>query len=90
MDDIAELIHDKAKWVLLAAFMEADGKAGEYVDADRVTERANSLGAAIRDQETFRAIAQHLARQRFLAEEGAEWREFVVTSAGVEEAARYR
>jgi hypothetical protein len=90
MDDVAELMHDKAQRVLLAAIAEADGKAGEYVDADRVIERANSLGADIRDQEEFRAIAQYLVQQGFLAEGGAEWREFVVSSAGVDEADRYR
>jgi hypothetical protein len=70
--------------VLRAAVAEAGGVSGVPVYREHIMRRAN-----IHDLEVFRAIADQLSQQALISEDVDDWRTFVVTPEGIEEAARY-
>ena len=72
---------EKAHRVLQAAAVEAYGKPGVYVVSDRVMGRAS-----MSDTEEFRAIAEHLQAQGWIAEADDDYGIFVLTSKGIDEA----
>ncbi len=72
---------EKARRVLQAAAVEAYGKPGVYVISDRVRGRASMT-----DAEEFRAIAEHLQAQRWIAEADDDYGIFVLTTEGIDEA----
>jgi hypothetical protein len=61
--------------------VEAYGKAGVYVVSDRVMGRA-----IMSDTEEFRAIAEHLQAQGWIAEADDDYGIFVLTNEGIDEA----
>ena len=76
-------IQEKARRVLRAAAVEAYGRPGAYVSRHRVMQRTN-----ITDVKEFRAIAEYLDRKGWISEGGDDYGYFVVTAAGIDEAAR--
>jgi hypothetical protein len=72
---------EKVHRVLQAAAVEAYGKPGVYVVSDRVMGRAS-----IADIEEFRAIAEHLKAQGWIAEADDDYGIFVLTIEGIDEA----
>ena len=64
-----------------AAAVEAYGKAGAYVVRDPVMQRAD-----VSELEEFRAIAEYLDEKGWIAEGSEDYRIFVITGAGIEEA----
>lgn len=79
-DSVWGLRH-KARRVLQAAAMEAYGTPGVYVISGRVMQRAR-----MSDTEEFRAIAEHLQAQRWIAEADDDYGIFVLTTQGIDEA----
>jgi hypothetical protein len=80
-----ERVQEKARRVLVAAVVEAEGLSQQPVEQNRVMRRAN-----IFDAEEFEALVKHLAQRGLLAEEVKERGAFVVTHAGMDEAAQHR
>ncbi len=74
---------EKARRVLQAAAVEANGRPGMYVLRDRVMSQLN-----ISDRAEFLIIAEHLDRKGWIAEADADYGVFVVTATGIEEAMR--
>jgi hypothetical protein len=72
---------EKAHRVLQGAAVEAYGKPGVYVVSDRVMGRAS-----IADTEEFRAVAEHLQAQRWIAEADDDYGISVLTIEGIDEA----
>ena len=72
---------EKARRVLQAAAVEANGRPGMYVLQDRVMSRVN-----ISDRAQFLIIAQHLDRKGWIADADADYGVFVLTSEGIDEA----
>ncbi len=72
---------EKAHLVLQAAAVEAYGKPGVYVVSDRIMGRAS-----MSDTEEFRAIAEHLQAQGWIAEADDDYGIFVPTTEGIDEA----
>jgi hypothetical protein len=72
---------EKAHRVLQAAAVEAYGKPGVYVVSDLVMGRAS-----MSDTEEFRAIAEHLQAQGWIAEADDDYGIFVLTTEGIDEA----
>ena len=72
---------EKAHRVLQAAAVEAYGKPGVYVVSDRVMGRAS-----MPDTEEFRAIAEQLQAQGWIAEADDDYGIFVLTPEGIDEA----
>jgi hypothetical protein len=72
---------EKARRVIQAAAVEAYGKLGVYVVRDRVMGRAS-----MSDTEEFRAIAEHLQAQGWIAEADDDYGIFVLTAEGIDEA----
>lgn len=72
---------EKARHVLQAAAVEAYGKPGVYVVSERVMRRASIL-----DIEEFRAIAEHVQAQGWIAEADDDYGIFVLTTGGLDEA----
>jgi hypothetical protein len=71
----------KARRVLQAAVVEPYGRPGVYVISDRVMQRAS-----MSDAEEFRAIAEHLQAQRWIAEADDDYGIFVLMTEGIDEA----
>jgi hypothetical protein len=72
---------EKARRVLQAAAVEANGRPGMYVLRDRVISRVN-----ISDQAEYLIIAEHLERKGWIAEADADYGVFVLTTEGIDEA----
>jgi len=70
--------------VLRAAVAEAGGTSGMRVYRDEVMRRAK-----IYDLEAFRAIADQLGERTLISDGVDDWRAFVVTPKGIEDAAPY-
>ena len=78
MNEVWEL-GGKARRVLQASAVEAYGRAGVYLVASEVMNRAN-----ISDPEAFRAIAEFLEEQGLIAEADADYGVFVLTPEGID------
>ena len=72
---------EKARRVLQAAAVEANGRPGIYVVMDQVMYRAN-----ISDPEEFRTIARHLEEKWCIAEADPDYGVFVLTPEGIDAA----
>ena len=72
---------EKARRVLQAAAVEANGRPGMYVVMDQVMYRAN-----ISDPEEYRAIARYLEERGCIAEADLDYGVFVLTPEGIDEA----
>ena len=72
---------EKAHRVLQAPAVAAYGKPGVYVARDKVMGRAS-----IADAEEFRAIAEHLQAQGWIAQADDDYGIFVLTADGIDEA----
>jgi hypothetical protein len=72
---------EKARRVLQAAAVEANGRPGMYVVMDQVMYRAN-----ISDPEEYRAIAGYLEERGCIAEADLDYGVFVLTPEGIDEA----
>jgi hypothetical protein len=79
----ARTTQEKVRRVLQAAAVEAYGRPGAYVIRDTVMRRAN-----ISSLQEFWAIAEYLDRRGWIAESDDDYGIFVVTPAGIDEAAR--
>ena len=72
---------EKARRVLQAAAVEANGRPGMYVVMDQVMYRAN-----ITDPEEYRAIAGYLEERGCIAEADLDYGVFVLTPESIDEA----
>ena len=79
----ARATREKARRILQAAAVEAHGRPRVYVSRDPVMRRAN-----ISDEEEFWVIAGYLYGKGWIAEGDDDFGIFVVTPAGLDEAAR--
>jgi hypothetical protein len=80
----AEAMPAKARQVLQAAVVEAEGEPGVYVARALVMQRANISGL-----EEFLRIAEYLAGLGFIAEGVNDYEFFVLTLEGIAAGARY-
>ena len=71
---------ETAHRVLLAAVVEAKGRAGAYVIQEHVMQQANIV-----DAEHFRTIARYLQEQGWIEDADADYGVFVVTASGIAE-----
>lgn len=78
----AWVLRERARRILQAAAVEAYGRPGAYVSRDLVMWRAS-----ISDPEEFRALAGYLEGKGWIAETDDDYGVFVVTPAGIDEAA---
>jgi predicted transcriptional regulator len=72
---------EKARRVLQAAAVEANGRTGTYVTMTPVMYRAN-----LSDVEEFRFIAEYLQGKGWIAEADPDYGVFVLTPEGIDEA----
>jgi hypothetical protein len=74
---------EKARRILQAAAVEANGRPGAYVVRDLVMRRAN-----VSDEDDFREIAGYLGRKGWVAAADDDYGVFVLTPEGIDEATR--
>ena len=74
---------EKARRILQAAAVEANGRPGAYVVRDLVMRRAN-----VSDEDDFREIAGYLDRKGWVAAADDDYGVFVLTPEGIDEATR--
>ena len=77
----ARVTQEKARRVLQAAAVEANGRPGAYVPQTPVMWRAG-----VSNPEEFRAIAEYLDERGWIAEADDDYGIFVVTPEGIDEA----
>jgi RIO-like serine/threonine protein kinase len=71
---------ETARRVLLAAVVEANGRAGAYVIQELVMQQAK-----MDDAEHFRTIARYLEEQGWIEDADADYGVFRVTASGIAE-----
>ena len=77
----AKVTQEKARRVLQAAAVEANGRPGAYVPQTPVMWRAG-----VSNPEEFRAIAEYLDERGWIAEADDDYGIFVVTPEGIDKA----
>ena len=82
-EEVQGISREVARRGLQAATVKGHGRPGAYVSRHRVMQRTN-----ITDVKEFRAIAEYLDRKGWISEGGDDYGYFIVTAAGIDEAAR--